>query len=480
MTKLITFDDCESLGVDETHALYRRHVNAGQVEMISTFGFGRDLVDAAEGLSLTTRGGRDILDFTGGIGVLNHGHNHPRILDVRRRFQERRRMEVHKSYFSPYLAALSHNVAALLPQDLDVCYFPNSGAEAVEGAVKMAYRYHAGRRGCILHTDISYHGKLIGAASISGSRELNFRFPQMPGTHAFGYGDLDDLERRLRALRRPDGESDVYAVIVEPMSASSVRPCSADFLRGAARLCRELDVVLIFDEVFTGWGKTGALFHFMHHDVVPDILVTSKSLGGGKSSISGYVARGPVFRRAYGELPYALLHSTTYNGFGEEAATALEAINVLVDEDLVGRARRIGERLGAGLRGLGAKHPGAIAEVRGVGAHWGLLLRTGPDLLAALAGRLPSGMAGDERFLAKLLTAGVIAHLYDRHGVLTYYGENREILLMASPSLVARDDQVDRFLAALDEALARGPWRLAASFVGSTLFDRFLASVRRG
>lgn len=385
-------------------------------------------------------------------------------------------MEVHKNFFSPYLAALSHNVAQLLPGDLEIAYFPNSGAEAVEGAVKMAYRYHGGRRSSILHSDISYHGKLIGAASISGSRELHFRFPQMPGTRAFRFGDLDDLERQVAALK-----DDVYAVIVEPMSASAVRPCSREFLEGAARLCRAKDILLIFDEVFTGWGKTGALFHFMRHDgLVPDILVMSKALGGGKSSISGYVARSPVFQRAYGRTADALLHSTTYNGFGEEAATALEAVNVLIEEDLVGRSRAIGERLGAGLGALRAKYPGAIAELRGCGAHWGMLLHAGPDMLRELAARLPSSFAQDDRFLTKVLTAGVIAHLYDAHGILTYYGENREILLMASPSLVASDGQIDRYLAALDAALAKGPWRLAAAFAGSALFARFLSRLKPG
>lgn len=475
MAKLYTVEECEQLSVAEVWATYRDYVNPAQVDLISSFGFGCDLVEHAEGCLLRTRAGREILDFSGGIGVLHHGHNHPRIVEARRRFQERHRMEVHKNFFSPYLAALSHNIAQLLPGDLDISYFPNSGAEAVEGALKLAYKYHGGRRGAVLHSDISYHGKLLGAGSVTASRELHFRFPAIPGTHAFAFGDMDSVRAVVDGLRDEAGQPGVYALIVEPFSASSLRACSAEFLRALRRFCTQEEIVLIFDEVFTGWGKSGALFHFMHHDVVPDILVMSKALGGGKASISGYVTRRPVFARAYGNLRDAILHSTTYNGFGEECATAIEAINVIVDDDYPGRARRIGARLEAGFAQLARDYPGVVRERRGEGAHRGLLLATGPSFLATLARWLPIELLRDERFLAKLVTASVISHLYDRHGILTYYAENREILLMASPSLVVSDAQIDRFLEALRETFALGLLPLCARFAAARVGRRLAA-----
>lgn len=475
MNRLLGIDDCERLDAEAVQSLYRRHVNAGQVDLIGAFGFGRDLVDRAEGCSLRTRSGRDILDFTGGIGVLNHGHNHPRILAARRRFQERLHMEVHKNYLSPYLAALSHNIAQLLPGDLEIAYFPNSGAEAVEGALKLAYKSHGGRRNAVLHADISYHGKLLGAASVSGSRELHFRFPQIPGTHAFTYGDIDSVQALVSRLRRPDGGSDLYALIVEPFSASSLRACSGDFLHRLRALCDAEGIVLIFDEVFTGWGKTGALFHFMHHDVIPDVVVVSKALGGGKASIAGYVARRPIFQRAYGRLHDATLHSTTYNGFGEECFTAIEAVNVVVEDDYPGRARRIGARLREGLDRIARDLPAMVREVRGAGAHQGLLLTGGPPALAALARLLPVEFLRDERFMCKLVTGAAINRLYERHGILTYFAENREILLMASPALVVEDAAVDRYLAALRETLARGAAALCLEFAASRFWPHTLS-----
>ena len=122
-------------------------------------------------------------------------HNHPRILSARRNFNKMKRMEVHKTFFSPYLAALSHNVAELLPGDLNISYFPNSGGEAVEGALKMAYKFHNGNRKFVLHSDISFHGKLLGAASLTGSPELDFKFPQIPNVESFEYNNINSLKK---------------------------------------------------------------------------------------------------------------------------------------------------------------------------------------------------------------------------------------------------------------------------------------------
>ncbi|MDA2807117.1 aspartate aminotransferase family protein [Nocardiopsis suaedae] len=464
-SELITVEQAEAMDTARVHELYRAHVSRSQVSLIGTFGFGRDLVDHAEGAWIHLRDGRRVLDFTGGVGVLNHGHNHPRILAARRRFQERRRMEVHKNYLSPYVAALGHNLAALLPGDLNVCYFPNSGAEAVEGAVKLAYKYHGGRRGTVLHSDIAFHGKLLGAGSLTASPEVHFPYPRIPGTDAFAYGDTASFLTALERHTGPRGESDVYAVVLEPFSASSLRECSPEFLHEVRSACTERGIVLVFDEVYTGWGKTGALFHFMHHPgLVPDVVATSKSFGGGKSSISGYIAREPVFRAAYDNLADATLHSTTYYGFGEETATAMEAVAVAVEEDFPGRARELGARLESGLARIARRHPRLVRRVAGRGALHGVFLTPGPRVPDAWRQVLPSA-AGDPQAVSKLLTGAVVAALYRDHGVLTFFGSNRRIALIVSPPLVAEPDEADLFLGALDEVLARGPARLLAGLV---------------
>ncbi|MFE2106229.1 aspartate aminotransferase family protein [Kitasatospora sp. NPDC059463] len=465
MNDLLDIAAAEQLTGDQVHALYRSFVSRSQVSLVGAFGFGHDLVESAEGCWITLRDGRRVLDFTGGIGVLNHGHNHPRILAARRRFAERGRMEVHKNYLSPYVAALGHNLARLLPGDLNISYFPNSGAEAVEGAVKLAYKYHGGRRGTVLHTDISFHGKLLGAGSLTASPELHFDYPRIPGTDYFGYGDLDSFALALDRHRALDGGSDVYAVVLEPLSASSLRESSGEFLRAVRRLCTEQDIVLVFDEVYTGWGRTGALFHFMHHPgLVPDVVTMSKSFGGGKASIAGYVAREPVFRRAYDNLHDATLHSTTYYGFGEETATALEAVAVAVEDDYPGRARKLGAVLEAGLRDIAARHRALVASTAGCGALHGVFLKAGPASLDRVLPLLPAALGRDPRLRTKLITGAVISALYRDHGVLTFFGSNHGLPLIVAPPLVAEEPEAETFLRALDEVLGQGAVRLLGRF----------------
>ncbi|WTJ72229.1 aminotransferase class III-fold pyridoxal phosphate-dependent enzyme [Kitasatospora sp. NBC_01539] len=458
MSTLMSIEDAEALDVGEVHRLYRRYVNKSQVGLMTSFGFGRELVERAEGAHIYQRDGRRILDFTGGVGVLSHGHNHPRILAARQRFAEQQRMEVHKTYFSPYLAALSHNLATVLPGDLNMSFLPNSGAEAVEGAVKLAFKYHGGTRKTVLRADISFHGKLLGSGGLTAGSQNHFEFPTIPGIDTFVYDDLDSV---AALIERHKG--DVYALLIEPFSASTLRWCSEEFLRGVRELCTRHDIVLIFDEIYTGWGKTGSLFYFMRYDgLVPDVLTTSKSFGGGKSSVSAYVARDPIFRKAYDNMHDALLQSTstTYYGFGEECATAIEAINVAVEDDFPARARAIEAQLEPGLRRIAAQYPHAISEVAGAGALWGIFIDGGPKVLDLIARMAPGGLAKDPRFRAKLVTSAVVNALYRDHDVYAYYTLNGLNPLVFGPPLVASSDDVDHALAALDAVLAQGLTKL--------------------
>jgi putrescine aminotransferase len=471
--RLITLEQSEQLPIDRVQELYKKYVSRSQVSLITSFGFGRELVDHAEGPWIHMRDGRRVLDFTGAVGVLNHGHNHPRILAARQRFQQAKRMEVHKAFFSNHVASLSHNVAELLPGDLNVSYFPNSGAEANEGAVKMAYKYHGGERNTILRADISFHGKTLGAGSLTGSAENSFRFPGLPGIVVYPYGDVDAVRRELRRRRNASGDCDVYAVMVEPFSASSMRCWSESALRELRELCTAHQAILIFDEIYTGWGKTGSLFYFMRYPgLIPDILTYSKSFGGGKASISGYTARTPIFAKAYDRLADVILHSTTYYGFGEETATALEAVNIVVEDDYPGRAREIERILGPGLERIRKEYSDVVTDVKGAGALYGVFLGGGPKLLDFAARLAPAGFSRDPQFRTKLITCAVIAELYRSHGILTYYSPNVENPLVVAPMLVTEPAQVEYFLESLDATLARGVPRLLTAFVKDKLIQR--------
>jgi len=468
---LYQLKDIPDLTIGKVHDLYRKYVNAGQVDLIASFGFGRELVDYAEGVWIYTKNKRKILDVTGGIGVLNHGHNHPRILKARIEYQNNKSMEVHKNYFSPSLAALSSNIASLLPGDLNISYFPNSGAEAVEGALKMAFKYNQGKRRTVLYSDIAFHGKLLGAASVTGSPELSFKFPQIPNTVPFVYNDIKSV-KQLVNKNTINGKSDVYAIIIEPFNASSLRQCNSGFLKDLREMCYKEDIVLIFDEVYSGWAKTGRLFHFMYHDVMPDILIYAKSFGGGKASISGYTCRDNIFKKAYGNLNDATLHSTTYNGFGEETFTALEAVNILIEENYVSRSSEIFEYLNPKLRELQNEYPDLVQEVRGSGSLNGILLNVDSKIIKSVTKMIPSEFFQDERFLPKLITGAVISELYNTHGILSFYGSNRDIPLIISPSIVIKNEELDFLIESLDKTLSQGYKKLLVKFIKSKFFKR--------
>tara|TARA_B110000027_G_C16106093_1_gene295362 strand:+ start:123 stop:1538 length:1416 start_codon:yes stop_codon:yes gene_type:complete len=467
--KIYKIKDLKNLDIKDVRELYEKFVNPAQSNAIKSFGFGQELADYAIGQWIYLKDGSKILDFSGGYGVLTHGHNHPRIIEARLNFQNQNKMEIHKNYLSQYTAALSSNIANLLPGDLNKVYLPNSGAEANEGAIKIAYKYHNGKKKYLLHTDISFHGKTLGAGSISSSPESNFKFPGLENIDNFKYGDLSSLKEKIEKYK-----NNIYAIIVEPFSASSMNFLSDEFLLNLRNICDKEDILLIFDEVFTGWAKTGELFYFLYHkNLIPDILTFSKSFGGGKASISGYVVRDKLFKKSYDSLQDFNLHSTTYNAFGEENVTALEAINIILEENYCDKAKKIEQKLKPELIKLKKKYPKIIKEIKGVGALQGIRLSTESLLSTQLTKYIPMVNLNNSRFIEKVCYASIINSLYTDSKILSAFSQNKEICLWISPPLVVEMSDIDYFIAALDKTLKKGLNRLAIELFNSKVFSLF-------
>ena len=143
---LYTVQDADNLKIEEVVKLYKDYINPNQSQIFSNLPYGKDLFKSAKGVHIYTNSGKKILDFTGGLGVLGIGHNHQRILDARIKFQKENKMEVHKILFSNYMAALAKNIATLLPKNLNKSFFSNSGAEAVEAAIKVCYKSYNSKK----------------------------------------------------------------------------------------------------------------------------------------------------------------------------------------------------------------------------------------------------------------------------------------------------------------------------------------------
>ncbi len=469
--KLFSVEDCEKLTNKEIRELYKNHVNPTVEKLWGAFAIGKIEVDHAEGVWIYTKNNEKILDFTGGLGVLSHGHNHPRILQTRINFQKKKRMEVHKTIFSPYLAALSHNLAELLPGDLDYSFLCNSGAEAVEGSLKLAYKYHEGKRKYVLHSDISFHGKLLGSGTISASKEVYFKYPQIPNTESFEYNNIDSVKEKIVNLKQKSGESDVYALIIEPFQVGTFRICSTEFLKELQKVCNENNIVLIFDEIYTGWYKTGYMFNFMGHNVLPDIVTTSKSFGGGKASISAFISRTPILKKAYGtNLRDALLHSSTYNGFGEECATAIEAINIMQEEDYGSKSFNIEKIMKVRCQRLVDNFSDQVKEHRGSGALHGIFLKTDDLLIGKILKIVPISITKDEKFISKLAASAISDWMYRNYKILVIFTNTDKIALFLKPSLIINEEEINYFFDSLESTLKTGIWKIVLQFITKQIF----------
>ncbi len=449
--KLIKLEEAEKLNIDEVKKLYSNYVNPYQTKIFSNFSFGSELFDKSSGMYLHNEK-KKVLDFTGGFGVLNHGHNHQRILNVRKKFLEENKLEVHKIIFSKYLATLSHNLSILLNKKLNRTFLCNSGAEAVEGAMKLAFRANKDKK-YILSSNKSYHGKLIGTGSISGSYQNKNNFQKMENFDFFNFNDPISLEKKIIESENKGG---VYAVIIEPFSATLLESCSIEFIEKLKNLKKKYDFSIICDEVYCAWYKCGKLFYFQNYEnFIPDILTLSKSMGGGKSSISAYIANENLHDKVYGSINNAFLHTTTYNGFGEECATAIEAINILIEEDFQTKVNSIESHIKENLKKIVKKFPKKIKGFKGQGALFGIEFNSPLDFFSNLLENVDlQSINNKKKLISKLYIASISDELFKKYNIMTNISESdNSDFLYISPSLIAKKEHIDHFFECLSNIL---------------------------
>ncbi len=438
---LISTSECDKITLKEVQKYYSKFINPALSRSLKVFSFGNDLVKSANNITIKLSNKSKILDFTGGLGVLNFGHNPKNILKERIKFQKKLKMEVHKNFFSQYSAVLAHNIAQISPGNLNFSYFCNSGAEAVDGAIKLAYKYHGGKRNIILHSDIAFHGKLLGSLSVSSASENSFTFPKINFGKKFKFNDSKSLEKIVKKYKNK-----IFAVILEPYSASTYRENSIEFLQKCRSLCDKYNIKLIFDEIYTGFGKSGHLFYCQKKNVTPDILIVSKSFGAGKSSISAYITNKKTIMNSYGNLNDALIHSTTYNGFAEECLTAIESINLMVKKKYYLKGETIRKKMMPTFEMLKEVHKDKIKDIRGVGAMFGFTFHTKYLPLKKFQKLLPVSVFKDPKFLDKLLASALLDELYRKYRILGTLKFNKEVIFCLEPSLTINDREISMCL----------------------------------
>ncbi len=331
-------------------------------------------MESAQGVYLTGTDGKRYLDFLSGFGACNAGHNHPRIVAAARE-QMDKMVHAPLGVIAPETTLrLAWELGQITPGHADMFFFGNSGAEAVEGAMKLA-RYVTGRRGIIAFLG-GFHGRTLGAASVTTSKvkyrngqgpyipDIYYaRFPYpyrsaAPTPEACAQESLDDIERLFEHVIAPQ---DVAAFLLEPVQGEGgyVIPPSG-WLSELRRLCDRHGILLIADEVQTGFGRTGEWFASQALKVEPDIVCLAKSIA------NGYPLGATAARRDLMKQWGAASHGTTFGGSPVSCAAALATLDVIRDENLLENARVQGTYLKQALDELKAETP-IIGDVRGIG-----------------------------------------------------------------------------------------------------------------
>jgi acetylornithine/LysW-gamma-L-lysine aminotransferase len=376
--------------------------------MANTFA-KRDLVlTRGKGALVWDINGNEYIDCTGSYGVAVVGHCHPRVVEAVQR-QVATLIACHASFYNDTRSELLKKLIALAPKGLDKVFLSNSGAESVECAIKLARKYSGKPE--IISLMGAFHGKTMGALSATWKKK--YRRPFMPLVPGFKHVPPNNLEKMRAAITEKTA-----AVLVEPVRGEGgVLVPSDDFLPGLREICDEKGVLLIFDEVQTGFGRTGKVFACEHWNVTPDVMCLAKSVAGG-------IPMGATFARE--EVMAAFQrgeHSSTFSGNPLVCAAASAAIDVLVEEKLPERAATLGGYFKGKLEALAEKYR-IVREVRGLGLMLGVEMRF--DVYNMLIECMKRGVL--------VLDAG------------------RNVLRFLPP-LVIEKEQIDRVVEVLDEVM---------------------------
>lgn len=443
----------------ENYDLHDAYVNRTLVQVQRTIGFD-NIYTRAEGSYLYDEEGNDYLDFLSGYSVFNIGRNHP---VVRKALNDALELDL-PNMVQMDCALLSGLLAEAIVKrtadHLDACFLCNSGTESVEGALKFARA--ATGRDRILSFEGSYHGLSYGALSVTQNGNFQEGFgPYLPGAEAVKFGDLEDLESKLK-------NNNVAAFIVELVQGKGVRSPEGDFFKQAEALCQKYGTLFICDEVQTGLGRTGKLFAYEHWDLEPDLITLSKALSGGYVPCAAIVTRREIYQKVFSRLDRCVVHSTTFGRNALAMVAGLATLQVLDDEKIVENGKKMGELLMEKLQALQAKHD-IIKEVRGKGLILAIEFHEPSALGMKMAWKAIHAV--DKGLFAQM----IVTPLLQKHRILTQVAGHNMDVLKILPPLIITEKEVDRFVNGLDDVIndlnnIAGPiWGFGKNLVAAAL-----------
>src|SRR5580692_1568338 len=322
----------------KNYELHAEHINPANVRTLKTIGFDR-CYTRAEGPYLWDVKGEKYLDLLSGYGVFGLGRNHPEVRRVLKDFLDTEYPSLVKMEAPLLSGLLAAELKKRMPNELDMVFFTNSGAEGVETAIK--YAKCATGKPAIIYCKKSFHGLSSGALSVMGDDSFREGFaPFLPDCRAVLFNDLAALERELKT-------GDVAAFIVEPIQGKGVNLPEPGYLLNAQKLCRKHGALFIDDEVQTGMGRTGKFLAIEHDGAVdPDIVVLAKALSGGFVPVGAVLCKKWVHEKVFCSMQRSVVHSSTFSQGSFAMAAGLAALDVLDREDLMANARKMGDLIG--------------------------------------------------------------------------------------------------------------------------------------
>jgi ornithine--oxo-acid transaminase len=456
----------ERLG--ENYDLHERHINRTLVAVQRTIGFDKIYANA-QGAYLYDLDGNAYLDFLSGYSVFNIGRNHPAVKKAIRDTLDLDLPNMVQMDCSLLSGLLAEALVKRLPAHLDAVFFCNSGAEALEGAIKFA-RAATGRGGLISLAG-AFHGLSMGALSVMGNAHFQEGFgPYLEGCKRVKLGDLSALHAELAT-------GQIAAVIIEPVQGKGVQFPRDEFLTEAQHLCRRYGTLLVSDEVQCGLGRTGKWWGFQHWNLEPDIITVAKSLSGGYVPVGAIVTRREVYQKTFSRMDRCVVHSSTFGRNNLAMACGLATLGVLEDEQLIANAACMGELLLTRLNELKAKHS-YIKDVRGKGLIIAVEFHEPSELALRMGWKLLHKMESN------IFTQMVVTALLSRHRILTQVAAHGLDTLKILPPLMIGEKEVELFVKALDAVLVEcrkfpGPmWDLGANFLRHSFSLRKSAATR--
>ena len=456
--KLIKSAEINNLNIEDVRKIYSENINPGQVYYFTLLGFGNTKITSSEGAYYVNADGHKILDFAGGVGSLALGHNNPRILAVRKKFQDELRHEIGLNFYSQYVAALSKNLASISPGDLNFVILGNTGSEVMEQSIKMVEKYHGPNKNKLVYATNSFHGRTKGALSLTDSKSLRSTFWLNENNIRVQFGDIDALRKVFNDHR------DIGGIVLEAIQGGAGVILPPDgYLKAVRKLCDEFNVLMIADEIQCGFGRSGNLFAFEFDEIIPDVVAISKSLGGGKAAVSAAIIREPIYKKAYKDRKdWFLQMPSTFGGMGEACVTANEAINILYDEKLIEKVDTLGKYFLAQLKILQEKYPNLIKEVRGRGYMIGIEFN---DLSSTLRPPLSYLVSTLDDRLKGSITGFIGALLLNNYQVLAGFTEYNRNVMRLHPPLVSNKEEIDHFVKSFDLVLSRGITGIVTDFI---------------